>query len=298
MRLPPARGAAESELPTKVVETGHGPLEFRLDRRGPETVVIFHGGHMRAGLALGEEPFTQAGYSLLVPSRPGYGRTPVKTGGSAEGFADAIAALCARLGVTRVAAVVGVSGGGPTAVAMAARHPALVERLILQSAVGPVPWPDRRTYLGAHVVFAPRTEPATWALVHALVRHAPDAALRMLLRDLTVLSVGKVVAGLRPEHRETAIALFTRMRSGHGFLNDLRDLKAGPGLRRLSAEVEQPGLVIASRYDGAVPFAHAQALAAALRRAELLESHADSHFVWFGDDWPAIATRIRGFLGP
>ncbi|MEH0550846.1 alpha/beta hydrolase [Streptomyces sp. B21-101] len=92
--------------------------------------------------------------------------------------------------------------------------------------------------------------------------------------------------------------MFTRMRSGHGFLNDLRDLKAGPGLRRLSAEVEQPGLVIASRYDGAVPFAHAQALAAALRRAELLESHADSHFVWFGDDWPAIATRIRGFLGP
>lgn len=197
VRLPPARGAAESELPTKVVETGHGPLEFRLDRRRPETVVIFHGGHMRAGLALGEEPFTQAGYSLLVPSRPGYGRTPVKTGGSPEGFADAIAALCARLGVTRVAAVVGVSGGGPTAVAMAARHPALVERLILQSAVGPVPWPDRRTYLGAHVVFAPRTEPATWALVHALVRHAPDAALRMLLRDLTVLSVGKVVAGLR-----------------------------------------------------------------------------------------------------
>ncbi|WP_331733468.1 alpha/beta hydrolase (plasmid) [Streptomyces sp. NBC_00080] len=298
MRLPPARGAAESELPTRVVETGHGPLEFRLDRRGPETVVIFHGGHMRAGLALGEEPFTQAGCSLLVPSRPGYGRTPVTTGGSAEGFADATAALCARLGVTRVTAVVGVSGGGPTAVAMTARHPVLVERLILQSAVGPVPWPDRRTYLGAHVVFAPRTEPATWALVHALVRHAPDAALRMLLRDLTVLPVGKVVAGLQSEHRDAAIALFTRMRSGHGFLNDLHDFNGGPDLRCLSADVEQPSLVIASRHDGAVPFAHAQALAAALRRAELLESLADSHFVWFGDDWPAIAARIRGFLRP
>ncbi|MFJ8112534.1 alpha/beta fold hydrolase [Streptomyces sp. NPDC096132] len=253
---------------------------------------------MRAGLALGEDVFSGAGCSLLVPSRPGYGGTPVTTGGSATGFADVTAALCGQLGVTRVTAVVGTSGGGPTAVAMAARHPDLVERLILQSAVGPVPWPGHRTYLGAHAVFAPRTEPATWALVHALVRHAPDAALRMLLRDLTVLPVRKVVAGLRPEHRETAIALFTRMRSGHGFLNDLHDLRAGPDLGRLATEVEQPGLVIASGHDGAVPFAHARSLAAVLRRAELLESLADSHFVWFGDDWPAIAARIRDFLRP
>jgi hypothetical protein len=40
-------------------------------------VVIFHGGHVRAGLALGEEVFAEAGYTLLVPSRPGYGRTPL-----------------------------------------------------------------------------------------------------------------------------------------------------------------------------------------------------------------------------
>jgi hypothetical protein len=29
---------------------------------------------------------------------------------------------------------------------------------------------------------------------------------------------------------------------------------------------------------------------------KLIESHADSHFVWLGDDWPAIAERIRVFL--
>lgn len=69
--------------------------------------------------------------------------------------ADVTAALCAHLGIREVTAVVGVSGGAPTAVAMAARHPAFVERLILQSAVGPLPWPDRRTYIGAQVVFGP-----------------------------------------------------------------------------------------------------------------------------------------------
>ncbi|MDO0909854.1 alpha/beta hydrolase [Streptomyces sp. DT2A-34] len=112
-------------------------MEFRPDRRGPGTVV-FHGGHTRAGLSLGEDVYAEAGCSVLVPSRPGYGRTPVSTGGSAPAFADATAALCEHLGITGVAAAVGVSGGGPTAVARAARHPTLVKRLIPQSAAGPL----------------------------------------------------------------------------------------------------------------------------------------------------------------
>ncbi|MEV7979028.1 alpha/beta fold hydrolase [Streptomyces sp. NPDC086519] len=112
---------------------------------------------------------------------------PLSTGRSAAGFADVAAALCGRLGITRVTAVVGVSGGGATAVAMAARHPETVERLVLQCAVGPLPWPDRRTYLGAQVVFGPGRERVTWSLVRALVRRAPDTALRLLLRDLTTL---------------------------------------------------------------------------------------------------------------
>ncbi|MFE7171469.1 alpha/beta fold hydrolase [Streptomyces sp. NPDC057616] len=295
MRRTPIHGDNDAPA-TEVVELTQGKVEYRLQRRGRRTVVVLHGGHMRAGLALGEDVFADEDCSVLVPSRPGYGRTPVSTGRSASEFADVTAALCARLGIAKITAVVGVSGGGPTAVAMAAHHPETVERLILQSAVGPLPWPDRRTYLGAHVLFGPGRERATWTLVRALVRRAPDTALRLLLRDLTTLPAAEVVAGLRPADRAQLIALFSRMRSGHGFVNDLRDLKTGadPGL--LLADITQPGLVIASRRDGAVPFAHAKALAAGLRHAELLESSADSHSVWFGDDWPAVAARIRDFL--
>jgi pimeloyl-ACP methyl ester carboxylesterase len=204
--------------------------------------------------------------------------------------------LCARLGITEVAAVVGVSGGGPTAVAMAARHPALVRRLILQSAVGPLPWPDRRTRLGARIVFAPRTERVSWAFVHSLVRYAPDAGLRMLLRDLTLLPVRDVVAGLRPEDRTRLVALFSRMRSGRGFTRDLKELATTGDLASHAGQVSQPALVIATRQDAAVRFAHARALAAALPHAELLESRADSHLIWFGRDWPLISERIHAFL--
>ncbi|PZG21041.1 alpha/beta fold hydrolase [Nonomuraea aridisoli] len=151
-------------------------VEYRMTGDGPGTVVVFHGGHLRARLALGEDVFIDAGFRVLVPSRPGYGRTPSS---SVTGFTDVIAGLCRDLGIDQVAAVVGVSAGGRTALTMAARHPDLVRRVILQSAVGFLPWPDRRTRLGGRVVFHPRVEGATWALLRQALRFAPERALRL-----------------------------------------------------------------------------------------------------------------------
>jgi pimeloyl-ACP methyl ester carboxylesterase len=278
------------EQPTNVAALPGGVVEYRLDRRGEAVVLVFHGGHVRAGLALGEDVFTAAGCSVLVPSRPGYGRTPLSTGGTVERYTDVVRELCADLGITRVAAVVGISGGGPTAATMAARHAGLVERLIMISAVSWLPYPDRRSRLGARVVFAPWSEPVSWAVIHALSRVAPGMFLRMMLASLSTRPAGEVVARLRPEDRALLLALFASMRSGHGFLNDLRPTPD------ITARIVQPTLVIATRTDGGVPFAHAQSLADTIPFAELVESRADSHLVWLGHDWPAIAERIRRFL--
>ncbi len=278
------------ERPTTLVRLAGGLVEYRLEQRGEATVVVLHGGHQRAGLALGEEVFADAGCSVLAPSRPGYGRTPLSTGTSVTGYADVTRTLCAHLGITRVTAVVGTSGGGPTAVAMAARHPDLVQRLILQCAVGPLRWPGRRTRLGAQVMFAGATERATWRAVRALMRLAPETSLRLWLGQLSTLPVRQVVTALRAEDRAIVLALFGLMRSGRGFRNDLRPTPD------LTAEVGQPTLVIGTRRDGGVPFAHAQALATAIRHATLVESHADSHLIWLGPDWPTVAATIRAFL--
>jgi pimeloyl-ACP methyl ester carboxylesterase len=287
---------AGDERPTEVAELSHGAVEYRLERRGPRTVLMMHGGHMRASLPLGEEVFADAGYTVLAPSRPGYGHTPVTTGTSPEGFAGVIAELCARLGIGSVAAVVGQSAGGLSAVTMAARCPALVEQLILQSAVGPLPWPDRRTRLGGRIVFSQRTERLTWALMHALVRRAPAAGMRLLLRDLTVQPVGPTLAAMSEPHRASATALFKRMRSGSGFSADLRNFTDTAAYRQTAADVSQDALVIASPNDAAVPFTHAQALADTLPNARLIVSRAPTHFMWFGDDYPVIAAIITGFL--
>ena len=98
------------DLTTAMIDLDAGPVEYRLDRRGSACVLWCHGGHMRAGLALGEELVAELGYTVVVPSRPGYGRTPLRTGRSPAAFADAAAELCQRLEIGRLAAVVGTSG--------------------------------------------------------------------------------------------------------------------------------------------------------------------------------------------
>lgn len=286
------------ERRTVIARLGAGPVEYRLEGHGGATVLVFHGGHMRAGLALGadEDVVTALGYRVLVPSRPGYGRTPLQTGRSPtpSGFADVTAELCQYLGIGQVAAVVGISGGRPTAIAMAARHPELVQRLILESAVGFLPWPNtsRPGRLVATIAFAAGGEQATWGAVRVLLRLAPTIGLRAMLAGLSTKPAGEVLAGLTAEQRATLVALFSRMRSGRGFTNDLRDLRRRPDLTR---EVAQPTLVIASRQDGAVPFATPNRSWPA-SRGRTGRGESDSHLIWFASDYPVIADRIRAFL--
>lgn len=275
---------------TEIADLPTGPVEYRLTGGGESTVVVLHGGHMRAGLRLGEDVFAE-GRSVLIPSRPGYGRTPLEVGASPAAFADVTARLCERLGLRRIEAVVGVSAGGPTAAALASRHPHLVRRVVLECAVGPLPWPDRRTRLVGRVVFAPGVETVTWTAVRALLRIAPATGLRTLLGGLSNRPPAEVFAALDDDRRAGLAEVHSRMRSGRGFRNDLRTCSGSV------PSFEQPCLVVAARGDGAVPMAQALAWVRALPNAELLISDADSHLLWFDADYPLVADRIRRFLG-
>ncbi|WP_433476377.1 alpha/beta fold hydrolase [Spirillospora sp. CA-142024] len=287
------------ERATTLIDLPAGPVEYRLEERGPRVALMLHGGHMRAALPLGEEVFADAGCTVLAVSRPGYGRTPLATGAAPDRFADALRDLCGRLGITSLTAVVGQSAGGPTALTLAARHPDLVERLILQSAVGLLPWPDRRTRVGAGIVFRPRVEPVTWALLHTLMRRAPGLGLRLLLPDLTRRSVTELLSALTTAQRAMLLELFGQMRAGAGFANDVRTMTAPHHLDALTAQaarLRQPTLVIAARDDGSVSYAHAQSLSNAIPNARLITSTAPSHMIWLGDDYPDIAATITAFL--
>jgi pimeloyl-ACP methyl ester carboxylesterase len=70
-----------SDAPSSdVITIDSHAIEYRLERRGDATALILHGGHMSARCRFGEETFLEAGYTVLVTSRPGYGRTAVGAG--------------------------------------------------------------------------------------------------------------------------------------------------------------------------------------------------------------------------
>jgi pimeloyl-ACP methyl ester carboxylesterase len=87
----------------------------------------------------------------------------------------------------------------------------------------------------------------------------------MMLGSLSTRPASEVIAALRDVNRAMLLALFARMRSGRGFLKDLRPTPD------VTARIDQPTLVIATRTDRGVPFTRGQSLAARIRHAELGE---------------------------
>lgn len=118
----------------QVAETACGPVEYSVVGSGP-VILHFHAGAAGCDQTLALSWDLQAdGFTVLTPSRPGYLRTPLSTGAAPEQAADAVAALLQLLELDRVV-VMGTSGGGPTALQFAIRHPTIAVGLILQSAV-------------------------------------------------------------------------------------------------------------------------------------------------------------------
>jgi pimeloyl-ACP methyl ester carboxylesterase len=255
-------------------------------------VLVLHGGHVSAAVPLGERDLLGLGLRVLAVSRPGYGRTPLATARTRTGFGDAVAQLCRYLEIDTLAAVVGMSHGGPPAVALAACHPELVERLILESAVSSLPWPGRATRVGAHLAFNSWTEPLTWRLTRALARWAPGVFLRTMLGALSTGSGSRVLADLSVADRAEVLDLFRSMRASHGFLHDVRE-PVDPGLEQ---RVRCPTLIIASRQDGQVPPRHAEHLHHRIPGATLSWSHAPSHLIWFGSSAQERREHVTRFL--
>jgi pimeloyl-ACP methyl ester carboxylesterase len=264
-------------------------VEYRHERRGPGTVLICHGGHLRASIALGEGPLEKAGLSVLVPSRPGYGRTPLN-GGLPE-TAVLFRELCHRLDITSVG-VIGISAGAPLAIELAARYPDLVESLVLQSARSSLPWPDLLTRLGGSVAFHPTLQTLTWTGMQASMALWPGFGLRTTLGSMSTLPADDVIADLTPAERGEVQTLFRSMSSGQGFQEDLKT-SPDPDMER---QVRQPTLVIASPTDGAVPFRHSQHLARSIPSARLWASPSLSHLIWYGTGARETASRTVGFL--
>ncbi|MGZ3673748.1 MAG: alpha/beta fold hydrolase [Ktedonobacterales bacterium] len=272
-----------------IAHTEKGRIEYRVMGQGP-AVLVLNGGHTNCNSPLGHQQFfPEHGYQLIIPSRPGYGKTPSSTGRTAEVFADALLPFLDQLQLEQVI-VLGISAAGRTALQFAGRHPERVSKIILQNALTGGKFPALSTRILAHVGFNPWVERWTWAAFRWIAKMAPRAALKAMMGSLTTLDPNVVLDTMSEEQRRAALAFLLPSRSASGFLHDLRHVCGD--LSRITA----PTLIIESKYDGSKDTSHAAYAADHIPNADLFVVPAESHLMWFSSYSRAIEERMRVFL--
>jgi pimeloyl-ACP methyl ester carboxylesterase len=146
----------------------------------PEGRVVFYCHGLPGSRALGEgDPLRDPGPGLriLAVDRPGLGHSDPHPRRGLIDWADDVDALCDRLSIAR-ASLLGVSGGGPFALACAWRQPQRFERVVILNGLAPL---DRR---GATQGMSPALRAGWWFVAHLPLqaRFAADAQRAALHR--------------------------------------------------------------------------------------------------------------------
>ncbi len=285
-------------LEPEMVSTPRGWIEIaRAGPRSAPTVVLVHGtpGSWRQCVPLAEDLADH--FDVILPSRPGYGRTPLHVGRTYEEQADAYVSLLDVLGIER-AAIVGVSGGGPSSLTFASRHAPRTTSLVLVCAVAPhlleVP---RATRIAARIPAVPQlVAPLVRALGRRRLQNPERVRIEMQKSltpdDFVIADSDKSVAAdlIRHSlsHLEAPVAL-------SGMRNDLRQFDASRSAGRSPMDVSAPTLVIHGDADPVVGLAQAHHHAETIVGAQLEIYDGAGHLFLLTRRKETSAT-IRSFL--
>ncbi len=273
-----------------IAETAKGHIEYTLVGRGP-VVLVCHGTSSNCFSTAAIAPLVSAGFSALTPSRPGYGRTPLDVGRSAGQAAQALIGLldCLHVGDC---AVLAISGGGPTGVAVAAMFPQRVRRLVLAAALThPEDRPNEPGYKNQTSFYGPMHN-LTWGMLGLMSRLSPRSMARQTLAIFSTHDPEDGLSKLSPAEIADLARFYQGESSRRGALNDATHTVG----TELLAAIHQPVLVIHSREDNSVPFAHAEWSLQHIPRAALCEAGMTGHFFWVGPDSTSIGRRLVEFL--
>jgi len=290
MEAPPA-----AAIEARLVPTAAGVIEVADVGSGP-AILWVHGlpGSWRQLRALASELATS--HRGLLVSRPGYGRTPLSTGRGYGEQARAYVALLDALGIPD-AVVVGVSGGGPSSVAMARLYPERVRALVLCCALEPasmrVPLPLR---VAANI-------PGLGEAVEVLGRRRrlaglePEAVRREMRRSLTADELARAAADpqMEPRLRDYRRAHAEAPPAVSGVRNDVRQMMQARRQGVDTSPVGPPMLVLHGDADAVVPLAHGHHYAALQPAAEITVYDGAGH-IFLLTRWDEAVDRLRAFL--
>jgi pimeloyl-ACP methyl ester carboxylesterase len=257
---------------------------------GGRPVVHLHGTPGTAGsVALLEDAARRNDVRLLGISRPGYGRSTTTPPGLASVARD-VGELADGLGVEEFA-VLGVSGGGPFALATAATMPARVRRVLIAGSPGPVqllaPQHLEPEYVQALELLAAGDVEGAVALVTSEARRDFDATRHLPAEDFekainAMVPPTEHYFDTRPDEQAVFMADLRRAIDRYdGYVRDNLS-QLGPWDFDL-ADVVSPVLLCYGGADAMVPATNGEWLAERLSTATLsIQSDAAHGDVCFG----------------
>ncbi|GLV57789.1 alpha/beta hydrolase [Dictyobacter sp. S3.2.2.5] len=254
-----SRLAAGSSL----IETRLGPIEYSLSGEGP-VVLIVHGSP--GGYDMGQafaRLFGRPQFSYLSISRPGYLRTPLETAPTPEEQADLYAALLDELHIGQIS-VLGISGGGPSAIQFALRHAGRCSGLVMISGVTQH-YSEREIW---------RTYPPLKRIFRQFYNKviALDAVIYLALPFARLQPAGAAATDL------VRTALLYSQRK-HGYDNDMEQFE------KISTyplwNIDVPTFAVHGTGDDEVLFADAELLASQAPQAQLMVIPNGSHMAFY-----------------
>ncbi|MEO1206790.1 MAG: alpha/beta hydrolase [Pseudomonadota bacterium] len=269
----------------------------RYGQPGGLPILAFHGAPAcRFMFDVADTPARDLGVELICPDRPGYGLTPPDAEPSLASRTQMHMALVEALGLERFH-LLGISGGGPYAVALAAAMPDRVRGLGLVSPIGPVAdFVDQggRTVHPFHRWFFLRLPHKSRLLsvngkVSArLFKRAPTFFARMFARglgeaDLAVLS--------RPMNQASLIRMtHEALRQGiWGATTDLQIFSAPWGVE--TRKIGCPTVIWQGTADRIVPASVSLALAETLPNCDAIRLAGHGHF-WVYDHTDEVLSQL------
>ena len=243
-----------------------GAIEYTERGEGPAMLLshpIFGGFDMMTGFA---ETYIGEGHWFVAPSRFGYLGSTLPPGAMPADQADAYALLLDTLGIGR-AVVFGYSGGGPSAIQFALRHPGRTTALILMASAlpgkaGAPPKAVARALFGSDWLF--------WTLKS----HAPS----LFARILGMPKGFRPTPGERGRIEQTMASLFPIRPRKRGVLFDL--YVSNPDVQTYPLEqILVPTLIINAKDDGLSAFDNAAQASRRITRSKLVAIDRGGHLL-------------------
>jgi len=275
-------------MKSHIVTTKIGSIEYCIVGHG-KPILLLHGGHSSCKERLGLTGFDLSKYQFIIPSRPGYGRTPLQESTSPKLAAELMAALLDELSISDVV-VYGISAAGPTAIEFATNYPEKTSKLILASAVSKQ-WLQKNefTYKMAQIMFSPKRERYTWKLIRSMSRLFP----RLIAKNFQAQFSTKPLEELDNSTINKLIKTLIHYSSGSGFLNDIDQQISKQTIQAVNCKT----LIIHSEYDNSVSVDHARYAHQLIPNASLVILQNDwGHLIWLGHDNQVAFKHLEDFL--